>query len=172
MNYFEFYNLAPSFYLDETLLRKAFLQNSKKYHPDFFTLESEEKQAEILSAATLNNEAYKILKDFDKRLHYILDLNNIIEDEGKNMVPQEFLMEMMDVNEALMELEFDFDPVKKAKLENQLSLLEESLLQSIESNLKNFNPAKPDLESLNKIKTYYFKKKYLIRLRDNLGKMN
>jgi molecular chaperone HscB len=170
MNYFEFFNLEPSFYLDENLLRKAFLQNSKMYHPDFFTLESKEKQAEILERSTFNNEAYKTLKDFDKRLYYILDLNNIIEEEGKNTVPQDFLMEMMEVNEALMELEFDFDPIKKEKLENQLDALEQNLLNSIESNLKGYTSTTKS-ENLNPVKDYYFKKKYLIRLRENLQKM-
>ena len=170
MNYFEFFNLEPSFYLDENLLRKAFLQNSKKYHPDFFTLESEEKQAEILERSTYNNEAYKTLKDFDKRLYYILELNNVIEEEGKNTVPQDFLMEMMEVNEALMELEFDFNPIKKEKLENQLDALEQNLLNSIESNLKGYTSTTKS-ENLNPVKDYYFKKKYLIRLRENLQKM-
>ncbi|HRD80271.1 MAG TPA: Fe-S protein assembly co-chaperone HscB, partial [Saprospiraceae bacterium] len=61
MNYFEFFRLPLSFQLDEEALRKAFYANSKKYHPDFYTLESEEKQTEILELSTINNQAYHTL---------------------------------------------------------------------------------------------------------------
>ena len=46
MNYFEFYKIPIAFFLDEKALKKQFYKLSKQYHPDFYTLESEEKQAE------------------------------------------------------------------------------------------------------------------------------
>ena len=79
MNYFEFYNIPVSFKVDNAALKAIFYSNSKKYHPDFFTLENDEKQAEILELSTLNNEAYKTLKDFDKRMKYILDQKGIMD---------------------------------------------------------------------------------------------
>ncbi|HHH50193.1 MAG TPA: Fe-S protein assembly co-chaperone HscB, partial [Saprospiraceae bacterium] len=53
MNYFEFYNIPISFDVDAKALKKIFYANSKKYHPDFYTLENEEKQQEILQLSTL-----------------------------------------------------------------------------------------------------------------------
>ena len=79
MNFFEFYEIPISFKVDEDALRTIFYSNSKKYHPDFYTLESDEKQAEILELSTLNNEAYKTLTDFDKRMKYILKLKGVME---------------------------------------------------------------------------------------------
>ena len=118
MNYFEFFEIPISFKVDEAALKRIFYANSKKYHPDFYTLESEEKQAEILELSTLNNQAYKTLSDFDKRMKYILDLKEILAEEGQNQLPQSFLMEMMDINEVLMELEFDFDTQKFEQARN------------------------------------------------------
>ena len=59
MNYFEFYNIPVSFNVDKSALKRTFYANSKKSHPDFYTLESEEKQLEVLELSTLNNKAYK-----------------------------------------------------------------------------------------------------------------
>ncbi len=54
MQYFDLYDLPISFLLDVKALKKKFYQLSKQFHPDFFTLESEEKQAEILELSTDN----------------------------------------------------------------------------------------------------------------------
>ena len=67
-NYFDFYELPRSPKLDEALLRSRYLLMSKRYHPDFFTLESPEKQAEMLELSTLNNQAYQVLSEFEPRL--------------------------------------------------------------------------------------------------------
>lgn len=170
-NYFEFYNLKPSFILDEAALKRLFYQKSKAYHPDFYTLESEEKQAEILGLSTLNNKAYKTLSDFQRRMHHILDLHGLIEAEGNAKLPQSFLMEMMDVNEAIMELQFDPDPEIKTKVIGDIKAIEEEEFQKIQLLLEAFDADQPDLNVLNQVKDYYFKHKYLLRLEENLEKV-
>lgn len=170
MHYFEFYNLPIQFELDETALRRQFLQLSKKYHPDFYTLESEEKQAEILELSTLNNEAYKVLKDSDKRLQYILQLKGLLK-EGKGNLPQTFLMEMMDFNEAVMELQFDYDAARYQQLLEQLQTLRQDLRQTVTPLLANYDDAQASTEQLETLRDYYYKNRYLLRLRDNLDKV-
>ncbi len=100
MNFFEFYNIPIAFKLDEAALKKTFYANSKKYHPDFHTLESEDKQDEILELSTINTEAYKILSDFDKRMKYILDLKGTMAAEG----------EIRDTIESTVAAPFDLGP--------------------------------------------------------------
>jgi molecular chaperone HscB len=39
---------------------------------------------EVLELSTLNNNAYKTLSDFDKRMKYILELKEVLGEEGKN----------------------------------------------------------------------------------------
>ena len=106
MDYFDFYEMAPSFQIDEVALKKLFLKKSREYHPDFFTMASEEKKNEILLLSSKNNEAYKILSDLDKRMKYILEEKNVLKGEGQDKLDQFFLMEMMDINESIMELQF------------------------------------------------------------------
>ena len=139
MNYFDFYEIPVSFLIDEAQLKLQFYEKSKKFHPDFYTLESEEKQQEVLQLSTLNNEAYKTLSDFDKRMKYILDLKGVLEEEGKNQIPQSLLMEMMDINENLMELEFDFDKTKYTAVKDQLEKLESELGESVQFHLQNYD---------------------------------
>ncbi len=170
MNYFDFFEMPISFHLDEAALKKAFYANSKKYHPDFYTLESEEKQLEVLELSTLNNNAYKTLSDFDKRMKYILELKEILGEEGKNQIPQTFLMEMMDINENLMELEFDFDQNNFDQVQNELKSLESNLLEEVKPFLENYDDDAPNKEELNAIKNYFLKKRYLLRIKENLNK--
>lgn len=170
MHYFEFYNLPIQFELDEAALRRQFLQKSKQYHPDFYTLESDEKQAEILELSTLNNEAYKVLKDPDKRLHYVLQLKGLLE-EGKGSLPQSFLMEMMDFNEAVMELQFDYNANRYQALLTQLESLRNDLHTTVAPLLVGYDNTNPQTKQLETIRDYYYKNQYLLRLKDNLNKV-
>ena len=170
MKYFEFFKIPVSFNLNEAELKKAFYSNSKKFHPDFFTLESKEKQMEVLELSTLNNNAFKTLSNFDKRMKYILELKEVLGEEGKNKIPQEFLMEMMEINENLMELEFDFDKNNFDKIQNSLKKLESILLEEVNPYIENYNDAAPKEVELDAIKNYFLKKRYLLRIKENLNK--
>ncbi len=170
MNYFEFYEIPVSFAVDAEALRKRFYALSKKYHPDFYTLESEEKQAEILQLSTLNNEAYKVLGNEDRRMKYILSLLGVMGEEGTNKLPPDFLMEMMEMNENLMELEFDPDPDAVDKIRQQLSEKEAELQAEVAPLLARFDTDPTNKEGLDGVVDYYLKKRYLLRIRENLGK--
>lgn len=170
MNYFEFFKLPLSFQLDEEALRKAFYANSKKYHPDFYTLESEEKQAEILELSTINNQAYHTLADFDKRIRYILELKGYWADEGQNQLPNDFLADMMDINEAIMELDFDFDEKKMQETQQAVAGLEQQLWDSVLPVFQQFDQNPDDASTLPAAKDYYLKKRYLLRIKENLSK--
>lgn len=170
MDYFEFYDIPRSFQSDDASLRSIFLKNSKKYHPDFYTLEGDEKQAEVLEMSTLNNEAYKILSNPDKRMKYLLELEGVLSEEGQNKIPQDFLMDIMDINEAVMELEFDFDKTAYDKAIQQLESLENDLYSQVAPLLDQYQGQTDQKASLTKIKDYYLKKRYLLRIRENLDK--
>ena len=170
MKYFQFFDLPVSFYLDEKELKKRFLINSKKYHPDFFTLEGEEKQSEILELSTLNNNAYKTLSDFDARMEYILREKGILADEGNNTIPQAFLMQVMEIQEAIMELEFGYDGQALQSALQQVQQLEKELEDGIRPVLTSYHNETTTKEELEKVKDFYLKKKYLWRIKENLNK--
>ena len=103
-------------------------------------------------------------------MKYILELKDILAEEGKNQIPQEFLMEMMEINENLMELEFDFDKEKYGEVKSNLEKMEAELLESIQFHLQNYDNEESTEEELEAIKNYYLKKRYLLRIQENLNK--
>ncbi|NJN35388.1 MAG: hypothetical protein HC817_15170 [Saprospiraceae bacterium] len=169
-NYFAFYDLPLSFVINEGALKKKFYAFSRQYHPDFYTLESAEKQAEILELSTFNTEAYKTLSDFDKRIKYVLEIKAVLGEEGDNKLPQDFLMDMMDLNESLIELEIDYDPNAHQKIMTDLQTLENQLFESVKDILENYQDEAPPQYDLEKIKDFYLKKRYFLRVKENLSK--
>ena len=170
MNYFEFYGLDEAFVIDVKELKKQYFRNSREYHPDFYTLADEESKDAALAKSSINNQAYETLSNFDKRLKYILDINGIIDEQLKNQIPQEFLFEMMEINEALMELEFNYDEntlsdIRK-NIDNQIDNLTYKLMLEVTTYSK-MSPQKEDI--LEKAKDYYLKKRYLLRILENLN---
>ncbi len=169
MNYFEWFELPVAFLLDEADLRQRFYRKSKALHPDFHTLADEAAQQEALAQSSFNNEAYRVLSDSDRRMQYVLGLYGALAEEGQNQIPSDFLMEMMEINEALMELEFDFDAHALQRIQAEAERTESTLYQEIIPLLQAFAPLEPDTTLLEKIKDYYLKKRYLLRIKENLS---
>ena len=170
MNYFEFYDIPVAFQLDEVALKRTFYANSKRYHPDFFTLEDEGRQNEILELSTLNTQAYKTLSDFDRRMKYVLDLKGVLAEEGKNILPQDFLMDMMDINEAIMELEFDYDEMTYQKVLTDVQNIDNQIFNEIQPIVENYRDGMTPQYDLEKVKNFYLKKRYLLRILENVSK--
>jgi molecular chaperone HscB len=170
MNYFEWFGLPVAFLCDEAELRRRYYQKSKALHPDFHTLADEATQRDVLAQASINNDAYRALNDADRRMYYILNLYGTMGEEGQNHVPGEFLMEMMEINESIMELEFSPDAATLEHLRETVENLADALYQEILPTLKDFDPQSIDLGQLKKIKEYYLKKRYLLRIQENLSK--
>lgn len=169
MNYFELFELEVSFIIDKVALKQKYYALSRAFHPDNFTLSNADAQSEALTKTTMLNEGFKILNDKQKRIKYVLELAGVSFEEGKETVPQDFLMEMMDINEEIME--FQMDPEKEVlnQLLDKLYGLEELLDKTIDDKLVNFNLENVNYEHLSKIKEYYLKSKYLVRVKNNLS---
>ncbi len=172
IDYFEFYDLPVSFNPDPAVVKQQFYKFSKQYHPDFYINESEEKQAEVLELSTLNNKAYQVLSDPQKRLHYVLELKGQLIEGEQYVLPQAFLMEMMDVNEALMDLQFDPDPIRLASLKEEIDAVEQSIAGEISGITSSFDSqdSVTQQQSLAAVKDLYYRNKYLFRIRESINK--
>lgn len=73
-------------------MRKTLHELSRKYHPDA-------NQSEQLHAISEVNVAYEVLRDFKKRLAYLLFLYH--GKECKMEVSSNFLLEIMELNERI-----------------------------------------------------------------------
>lgn len=173
MNYFEFYELPVSFNPDAQLVKQKFYELSKKYHPDFYINSSPAKQEEVLELSTLNNKAYQVLSDTQKRLHYILELKGLLKEGESYSLPQSFLMEMMEVNEALMDLQFEPDAAKLDVIKNEVAAIASGMQRELDNLTVSFDGQKEDSEQvlLTKVKDLYYRKKYLNRINDSVLKL-
>lgn len=172
MNYFELYELPVSFALDEAALKRKFYELSKRYHPDFYINETPEKQAEVLELSTLTNKAYQVLSDLQKRIEYILGLKGLLSENEQYQLPQEFLMEMMEVNEALMDLEFENDSTLLNQITEKIAAMEQDLFAELQDATRKFDIATTDAqqEIVKKIKDIWYRQKYLLRIRESLNR--
>lgn len=172
MNYFEYYDLPIALEVDQVQLKRRFYKKSRDVHPDFHTLASGDHQIKMLEQASFNNEAYKTLADFDSRLKYVLELNDRLKPEGENKVPQAFLMEMMELNEALMELEIDFDSASLDQFNLQIDDYEKIAKSDVASLLKTHNVSEIDDQNWIDLVNYHLKRRYLLRLKQNAAQLD
>src|SRR6478736_6369252 len=103
MNYFELFNIPVSVTVDKTSLAKKYFELQKKFHPDFFAQEDEVTQEDALEKTSELNKAFKIFKDPDATIQYLLKIKGLLQEEEKYPLPPDFLMEVMELNENLSE---------------------------------------------------------------------
>jgi molecular chaperone HscB len=164
MTYFELFNIPVSLQVDIASIKSKFYELSRKYHPDFFSQATEAEQEEALEKSSLLNKAFKVFNNKEETLKYVLQLKGLLEDEEKYKLPSAFLMEMMELNEALMDAKMEADEPTISNLKSHISSLENQLYENIESIIENFKDGVSTQEELLQVKDYYFKKKYLARI--------
>lgn len=161
MNYFELFSIPVSLLIDKNTVTRKYFELQKQFHPDFFGNAGEDEQAEALEQSSAVNKAFKVFTNTDETIKYVLQLKGLLEEEEKYALPPDFLMEMMELNEELMDAEADTTKEKIAVIEGEL-----------------YNEVKPVVEhyidgittdkQLLQVKEYYYKKKYLQRILDRL----
>ena len=168
INFFEFYGIPESFHPDVEALKKHFYKLSKEYHPDFYANESDEKQQEILELSTINNKAWQTLSDPAKRLEYILRQHNLLVDGAKPQLPSDFLMEMMDINERLME----FDGADQlAAISNEVLAADDDIQLQLSKLTRDYDTLDDTAKEsrLEAILDLYYREKYLLRIKESLN---
>lgn len=168
MNYFDLFELPISFKPDLSALKKKYYKLSFKHHPDHQLSDNNSDLDKILDMSSLLNKAYNTLLDENKCFEYILRIHDVLPEEGKAQIPQEFLMDMMDLNEQIMELEVDHDKEKILFLTLEADKYEAELYKSIEPLINDYSFSSISQESLQKLVDFYLKKKYLLRIKQNL----
>jgi molecular chaperone HscB len=164
MTYFELFNIPISLQVDAAVVKAKFYELSRKYHPDFFSQATEAEQEEALEKSSLLNKAFKVFTNKDETLKYVLQLKGLIEDEEKYQLSPNFLMEMMELNEALMDAKIEGDEEKVANCKLQVASLENALYETIKNVIADYKDGVSTQEALLQVKDYYFKKKYLSRI--------
>jgi molecular chaperone HscB len=167
-NYFEFFGISPAFFPDEKALRQKYYEISKSFHPDYYTLADEQKQNEVLELTSLNNKAFTILSGFESRVFYILSLYFDMKEESGYAMDPEFLSDMMDFNEKLMDAQMDEDMEVLQDLKKEIQEMLVSADANIKPEMLAFDQGNRDENILKKVRDYYFKRKYILRIQENI----
>jgi molecular chaperone HscB len=161
MNYFELFGLPIAFKADANQLRNAFMQIQRASHPDKFAQGTEAEQEMALEQSAMANKGFTLLNNPEKVLPYVLEITgHLTPDEKYNLAP-DFLMEMMELNEAWMDAQ-DLDA--KQIILNQINTLKNDLFIPIKAYLEAAAVNDIPQEAMLQIKDYYYKKKYLDRI--------
>jgi molecular chaperone HscB len=118
-DYFALLGLERSYPLDEADLERRYHERSKLYHPDRHVKADGVTRVRNALATSELNQAYRVLRDPVKRAEYLLQLEGVaIADEksGSNKVAPAFLMEMMELREALAEARAEGDEARVQSL--------------------------------------------------------
>ncbi len=110
-NYFELFELQSVFNIEVSELDQRFQQLQRVLHPDKFASASDAERRWSVQAASRVNEAYQTLKQPLKRANYLLELQGLmLNEETDTQMDPMFLMEQMELREALGDVESSSDP--------------------------------------------------------------
>ena len=161
MNYFDLFGLPVAPSIDKSTIAKTYFTLQKKYHPDFFSHADENEKEEILQQSAAINKAFKTFQSPERTLEYFLQTTGLIEKDEKYSLSPDFLMEMMEINEALAEDE--------AAARDQVAAYEKKLWDEVQPIIDNYQAGNFSDGDLQKLKAYYYKQKYLKRILDRLA---
>lgn len=161
MNYFELFDIEQCFLPDQALVKKKFYQLSRQYHPDFYGNGSEEEKEKALEMSALVNKAYQTLQNQDLLVKYVLKEAGLLEEDEKYQLSPDFLMEVMDLNEQLMDAD---EPEIKTAIKTTIDQLNTQIYEPVKASLENHPGNTLTQEKLLQVKEFYFRKKYLDRI--------
>ncbi len=165
MTFFELYNLPITLRPDPVLVKQKFYELSRAYHPDFHSQSSQDDQADMLERSSQVNMAYKVFRDPDATIKYVLQLKGLLEDEEKYQLSPEFLMEMLDLNDQAMD---SSTPEQKAQLAQTIETVQKEIYSPVAKIVDTYQDGITTENELLQVKEYYYRKKYLDRITEGL----
>jgi molecular chaperone HscB len=133
-NYFELFDIPVSFAVDQETLSLRYRDLQRAVHPDRFANASDQEKRLSVQQAALINEAFQALKSPLPRARYLLELNGITLDDNDTSMDPMFLMEQMELREALAEVRGKEDPFGVLNgLRDRIESRERELVESLQS---------------------------------------
>jgi len=147
-SYFDLFELPIGCSLDAARLRDNFMQLQRQYHPDRFAAAEQSVRTRAVQIAAFINSANQTLGNPLKRAEYCLTLAGVtVDSETDSKMDPMFLMQQMELREALEDVESSDDPhTALESVEDEIQQLTDSLEAQASSHIEsNDYPAARDV---------------------------
>ncbi len=167
MNYFEIFDLPVQLKVDKDDLPKKYFELSRRFHPDFFANATAAEQEKALEITASLNKAFKTFQNPDETIKYVLQLKGLLEEEEKYQLPAGFLSQVLEINEQLMDAEDN--PALRLSLQTGIDNLQSEIYEPVKEIVEHYQDGVTSEKELLQVKEYYYKKKYIDRIRRELA---
>ena len=159
---FELLGLDVTMEVDAADLRKRLRRFTKLVHPDYFATSSPEQRELAEGHNARLNEAYRIVKDDARRADWIVRHLGGPTEKDLGAMPQEFLMEVMELREEADEA------IERSDDEAIGRLLEQSA-QLVDDTMRELGKAIDETKDLDEAVTQAQRLRYYLRLHERLN---
>lgn len=111
-NFFELFEVPVAYEVDLDLVQQRYRELQKAVHPDKFVNASDQEKRISMQQTSWVNEAFNTLKQPVDRAIYLLKLKGVdLNLENETTMDAGFLMDQMEMREALSEVQSKDDPL-------------------------------------------------------------
>jgi len=161
--HFELFELPVSFEIDLQDLSQRYRELQRVVHPDKFVNASDRERRLSVEKTAAINEAYQILKSPQRRARYMLELQSVsFDDEKDTALDSAFLMEQIELREALSELSQTDDPM--ASLNNIMADIKKRIATVLLAIAEGLEQEQLDETQKNSLKQLIHKMQFLNKL--------
>jgi molecular chaperone HscB len=165
-NHFELFGLPERYRLEGALLDRRYRELQRQLHPDRFASAGDQERRISVQQAAQINEAYATLKDPLRRGRYLLALRGQpLEAQQASHQDPEFLMQQMELREALAEVRAQDDPLAAL---DRLARTVRDQYRALESDLAS---ALDDADDTAAALTFVLRMQYFTRLQNEVGEL-
>lgn len=168
-NFFDLFEIPVQLKVSKDAIKQKYFALSRLSHPDYFINGSEEDQQKALDNTAQLNKAFKTFNHPDETIKYVLELKGMLAENEKYDLPPQFLMQMMELNEELSEAALDGTNDQKNALLQKVQEAEKEIYKPVQDIIENYKEGITTENELLQVKDYYFKKKYIQRLKQQLS---
>ncbi len=138
-NFFEIFDVPVGYQIDLDQVQQRYRDLQKAVHPDKFVNASDHEKRISMQQTSWLNEAFNTLKQPVERAIYLLKLKQVdLNMENETTMDMAFLMEQMEMREALSNVRTKDDPLSElgvfsAQIKNKMQTLVEGFSTSYEA---------------------------------------
>ncbi len=152
MNYFELLQIPVQLKPDKELVRRKYFEQTQKLNQD---PDATEEKVQNL------NKAYQTFNNSDETIRYVLKWKGLLSEKENYKLPPSFLLQIEEIINPAKNPDLLANPNKRMRARAQLVELEKEIYEPVKNIVESYKEGVTSPQKLLQVKDYYFKKKYL-----------